>query len=346
MSRGDRVAILAEIQKQRDSFVITYLTSTRPNLDVPMAMDSVRLVYDHLRAHRDATKKNRFKVDLFLHSNGGEGTVPWRLVNLVREYAETFVVLVPHNAYSAATLTALGADEIVMHPMGNLGPTDPTVANAFNPSDPANPAQRIGISVEDVTAYIALLHEDAGIRHEEEFVQAFNKLADSVHPLALGNVKRSLSQSRLMARKLLALHMDHRNDGHKIDEIVENLNSKLFFHGHPINRREARDQIGLSTVHDAETAIEPLMWNLYCQYEAEMLLLKPFLLAQEFLVEYPTLDRGASAITKEHTAKLAFVESVYHCDVSLLRYEISGQKNPDGGTNTILITNSHGWNRE
>ena len=90
------------------------------------------------------------------------------------------------------------------------------------------------------TAYISLIKEDAGIQHEDELVQAFNKLADKVHPLALGNVKRSLSQSRMMARKLLALHMDMSKEEHKINEIVDNLTSKLFFHGHPINRDEAK----------------------------------------------------------------------------------------------------------
>src|SRR6516164_1862744 len=94
-----------------------------------------------------------------------------------------------------------------------------------------------------VTAYIALIKEDAGIQHEDELVKAFNRLAKEVHPLALGNVKRSLSQSRMMAQKLLALHMDAANEAHKIDEIVANLTSKSYYHGHPINRREAKDHI-------------------------------------------------------------------------------------------------------
>ena len=203
-----------------------------------MAMDSIRKVYEHLVL---AEPRQVGPIDLFLYSNGGDGTVPWRLVTLLREKASRFSVLVPFRAFSAATLTALGADSVVMHPMGILGPTDATVTNPFNPPDPMNPNQRIGISVEDVTAYLALVREDAGIRHDDEVVLAFNKLAEQVHPLALGHVKRSLSQSRLMAKKLLSLHMDPRKDEHRIREIVDNLTSKLFYHGHPINRTEARD---------------------------------------------------------------------------------------------------------
>src|SRR5258708_20648280 len=208
-----------------------------------MSMDSVRKVYEHLKMLKSEEGK-KCNIDLFLVSNGGDGTVPWRLVTLIREYCDKFSTLIPYRAFSAATLTSLGADKIVMHPMGMLGPTDPTVANLFNPDNPKNAEQKLGISVEDVTAYLALIKEDAGITHQEELIQAFNILAEKIHPLALGNVKRSLSQSKMMAQKLLSLHMNKVKDQHSINDIVENLTSKLFYHGHPINRIEAKEEIG------------------------------------------------------------------------------------------------------
>jgi hypothetical protein len=252
-------------------------------------------------------------------------------------------VLVPHRAFSAATLTALGADSIVMHPMGMLGPTDPTVANPFNPRDPAQPDRPIGISVEDVTAYIALIKEDAGIQHEDELVQAFNKLADKVHPLALGNVKRSLSQSRMMARKLLALHMDMSKEEHKIDEIVDNLTSKLFFHGHPINREEAKHQVGLRNVKDPSPTVEQLMWALYLDYEREIKMEDPFQAAMEFVAQFPNLPPNQQALTPVATAKLVFIESLKRTDVSSLDYELAGQKAPNGVTNVTTIFRRQGW---
>lgn len=180
MSKEKRNNLLKEIQSERNSLVISYITSTRQNADVQMAMDSIRKIYDHITAYRKEHSHDKINIDLFLYSNGGDGTVPWRLVTLIREYAKKFSVLIPFRAFSAATLTALGADEIVMHPMGMLGPTDATVANDFNPSNPNNPQQKLGISVEDVTAYINLIKEDASITHEDELVQAFNKLPEQV----------------------------------------------------------------------------------------------------------------------------------------------------------------------
>lgn len=341
MARAERLELIRSIEEARGTKVISYVTSTRPNMEVQMAMDCVRRVYEHLRAID--TPQDETNIDLFLHSNGGDGTVPWKLVTLIREYAHRFSVIVPHRAFSAATLTALGADEVVMHPMGMLGPTDPTVQNAFNPQDPANPAQRIGISVEDVSAYISLIKEDTGIRHEDELVQAFNKLADQVHPLALGNVKRSLSQSRMMARKLLALHMDLNREAHRIEEIVDNLTSKLFFHGHPINRREAVDQVGLATVTNPTPELEDLIWRLYLEYETEMQLDAPFLMAQEFTAQHPNLQPGHSAVTGRRTAKLAYVESTARTDVQQLQYHTAGQVAPNFITHVSLIVDSQGW---
>jgi hypothetical protein len=334
---------MGQIEVERGSSVIAYVTSTRANREVQMAMDSIRKIFDHLQAINKPKKE--LKVDLFLHSNGGDGTVPWRLVTLIREYASKFSVLVPYKAFSAATLTALGAQEIVMHRMGMLGPTDPTVMNPFNPPDPKVPGNLIGISVEDVTAYIALIKEDAGIQHEDELIEGFKLLAEKVHPLALGNVKRSLSQSRMMAKKLLALHMPKSAD-HKIEEIVDSLTSKLFYHGHPINRREARDQIGLRTVIDPSTKLERLMWDLYQEYEAEMKMEEPFMQALEFVEQFPDAPPPGGQITPERTATLAYIESANHADVFRQAYQIRGTPHPSGGVQTAVLTVRSGWTRE
>ena len=139
--------IIEAIQEIREGLLtISYVTSTRTGHEIQIADDAVSLIFEHLEASRDRAEKG---VDLFIHSNGGSGTVPWRIVNLVRQYTKNFAVLVPHRAFSAATLIALGADEIVMHKMGCLGPIDPSVANAFNPQNPQNPGHLVPISVED-----------------------------------------------------------------------------------------------------------------------------------------------------------------------------------------------------
>src|SRR3972149_2180085 len=264
MPQKDRLELIKEIQNIRQSIVICYLTSLRSNVPTQMAEDAVRVMFDHLLRLPERPVK---KLDIFLVSNGGSGTVPWRLVSLFREFASELGVLIPYRAYSAASLLALGADEIVMHPFAELGPIDPTVSNEFNPLDPGT-RQRIGISVEDVRAYVTFVKETVGITHEDELVKALEALAEKVHPLALGNVERFITQSRMIARKILKTHMKSE-DEHVIDEIVENMASKLYFHGHPFNRNEATKDLKPKINLDLVPELESAMWNLYKDFESE-----------------------------------------------------------------------------
>lgn len=342
MTKEDRHEIIKSIEDTRGSFLISYVTSTRPGLESGMAMDSVRFIYEHLR--KLSTPKNETKIDLFLHSNGGDGIVPWKLVTLIREYCDEFNVIIPHRAFSAATLTALGANSIIMHPMGMLGPTDPTVTNPFNPPDPKNPKQLLGISVEDVTAFISLVKEDVGIRHEDELIQAFNILAEKVHPLALGNVKRFQSQSRMLAKKLMYLHQ-RKDDAHKIDEIADNLTSKLFFHGHPINRQEARD-LGLNNIVNPSQDLEDLIWQLYCEYEKEMKLNAKFNHVEEFIKNNPNPPVGEAICISLPKQKSVYIESKYYTNINSIDFEIIGTKLQTGLIQAQLSILRQDWETE
>jgi len=270
--RAVRKSLIEKLQGARGNrLLVAYVTSTRAGHEIQIADDAFRVIYDHLETGRELARNG---VDLFIHSNGGSGTVPWRVISLIRQYSKDIAVLVPHHAFSAATLIALGADKIIMHKMGCLGPIDPSVANIFNPPHPLSPGQLAPISVEDVTAFFKLVKEDVGITHEDELVQALIALTEKIHPLAIGNVQRHHNQSRLMARRLLRLHMG-KSEEHEIEQLIDNLKSNLFYHGHPINREEAKNDLNLKA--EAPTAdIESLMWELYRAYEDDLKLKEPF----------------------------------------------------------------------
>ena len=265
MAYPERIGLIKQIQALRQSTVICFLTSLRPNIQANISEDAVRAFYDHLL---ELPTMPVPKIDIFLCSNGGAGSVPWRLIALLREFAEKVCVLLPYRAYSAATLIALGADEIVMHPFAEMGPIDPTVTNEYNPVDP-NTRRPIGISVEDVKAYINFIKNTVGIQHEDELVKTIEILVQKIHPLALGNVERFISQSRMIAKKILLTHMGDF-PAHVIDEIIENLASKLFFHGNPINRKEAKEELKLKISEKPPEELERLMWALYKDFETEL----------------------------------------------------------------------------
>jgi hypothetical protein len=332
MSRDQRIAAIKQLETELGTPVLCYVTSTRRNAEAAMSMDAVRWVYDHLRLLDHADLK---RLTLVVHSNGGEPATSWRLMNLLREFAQEVAVVVPHHAYSAATLLALGADEIIMHPMASLGPTDPSIVGPYNPTDPNN--NPLPVSVEDVLSYIALVKEDVRINHEDELIQAFLGLVNKVHPLALGSVKRSHSQARLLAKKLMQLRKA-RPDDHKIGEIVDNLTSKLYYHGHPINRDEARG-LGLPVRADPPENLEVAMWNLYTQYETDMKLAQEFNSAAELLASGfappPTAPQLAVADVQ---LPMVIVESERRCDVFRSSVKLVGTKDAGGGVSGIKVS--------
>jgi hypothetical protein len=74
----------------------------------------------------------------------------------------------------------------------------------------------------------------------------------------------------MIARKILMTHMGDEASIHRIDETIETLASKLYFHGHPINRKEAKDELGLKIGSHPAPALETAMWKLYVEYEKLM----------------------------------------------------------------------------
>jgi membrane-bound ClpP family serine protease len=80
------------------------------------------------RALNELNPDGQKDVILFILSRGGEGEPAYQISKLCKSFAhEKFIVVVPRHAKSAATLIAIGADEIHMGPLGQLGPIDPQI---------------------------------------------------------------------------------------------------------------------------------------------------------------------------------------------------------------------------
>lgn len=129
------------------------------------------------------------------------------------------------------------------------------------------PRTRIPISVEDVTSYLNLAKERAGL-DPDGMATAFAQLTDHVHPLALGNIQRNHTLIRQLVRRLLLTHMDAETDKVTIDSVVEVLTEKLYAHDYLIAREEARS-MGLHVVKPSD-ALETALWDLYRSYEDDL----------------------------------------------------------------------------
>jgi len=153
MTISKRKESIQKIEEKRNSKVIVYVTSDRPGLSIPIMSDVILLIHEHILAPEERTK-----LDFFIYSRGGQSYVPWAIVSMFREYFHegSFSVLIPYRAHSAATVIALGADEIIMTKKTELGPVDITIdTESYNPMG-KDSRQRLSISVDDVASYFPL----------------------------------------------------------------------------------------------------------------------------------------------------------------------------------------------
>ena len=270
-ARERRRALISKIQDARKSKVICYITGDRQNLQTQISFDCHPLVFSHLREIGASEK-----VDLFLYTPGGSIVAGWGLVHLIREFCKEFGVLVPYKAWSSGTLICLGADEIVMGRLGQLGPIDPSINTPFNPpipGFPVTPQNTLPMNVEDVVSFIDLAKKEVGLKRDSlaSILDNLSKI-NPYAPLALGAAHRVRPQIVKLATELLGLHMGKQRK--QIDYIVDILAKKLGSHEYLIGRKEAK-KIGL-TVVDASLELEKSMWELYSEYERLMELNTPY----------------------------------------------------------------------
>lgn len=271
MSVEQRKLLISELEKKRKSHLLVYFTGDRhPLISARIAEDAVRPLHEHLLASSSANGNAQPKVDLFLYSRGGDVSVPWRIISMLREYYEEIEVLIPYKAHSATTMISLGADKILMGKKAELGPIDPTLMRA-TVAEATNPPPEI--SVEDVSSYISFMRDRAGITDQNALCQVVSQLANHLGPLTLGSVNRQYSHIRLVARKLLTSRKQKMEE-EKVAAIIDALTEKMYSHGHAIGRKEAIE-LGLP-VEKPEFADETLMWKLYQEYESMLNLCEPF----------------------------------------------------------------------
>jgi hypothetical protein len=269
MARQQRKALIEQIEEQRGSRVLAYVTGDRNPAPAQIGDDAVRPMYSHLRELGDAKK-----LDLFIYSRGGAIDVPWRIVTALRQTCDEWNILVPFRANSAATLVALGADKIVMGPQGELGPIDPIMSIQRMVPQPGGgqmPMQE-NMSVEDIMAYTKFIHERAGLSDQEALSNALGKLTERLDAVGLGNVYRTHLHIRDVALRMLQSPKKPVTE-RTMATIIETLAERVYAHGHAIGLKEAKT-IGLP-VEPASPELDDLMWQLLGEDEEDMKLLEP-----------------------------------------------------------------------
>ncbi|MFC5861790.1 hypothetical protein ACFPT7_05760 [Acidicapsa dinghuensis] len=297
MSLDKRIALYQQIEAYRKRPLIVYVTSKRKGVVSMMSSDAIPCLIEQIDKLPPETKE----VDFLIVSFGGDPMVAWRISSLLRQRVDKVSVLIPQSAYSAATLVALGANEIMMHPNGNLGPIDFQIV-----MEDASGQSR-SYSTEDISAFLDFVREKLKLTDQEHIRTLFEKTCQEVGSLGIGFTARSSKLAEDMGGNLLAEHMNSGETGQaKIHAIIDHMNRKFQSHGYPVNRKEAKN-IGLNVQSDS--TLDALMWQAWLLLEEELKEREPFdpiceLLnsseASKLLAPVPQLDVPLCATATGH----------------------------------------------
>jgi hypothetical protein len=252
-------ALIAAIETARNSRVIAFIAADSVQMKEDIALVAFELLKELGKTER---------LDMVLHSRGGQTEVPAKLIPLLRNFCTHLGAIVPFRAHSAATHIAIGANEIIMGPMSELGPVDPTRSHPLLPKDKdGNP---IPISVQDLRHVVDLLKREGPDQNytPEALATIFSAMFEYVHPLAMGAIEQSYALAKLISRKLLSTHMDPRTDSERIERITNELSDGFKSHVYQIGWKEAKE-LGLPVVFDDGKLYESA-WAL-CQHVSRVL---------------------------------------------------------------------------
>ena len=262
-----RQRIFEQIEQNRGTKVLSFITSDRQNMETRIAQDCVD-VFVNLLEEIGPTER----ISLVLHTNGGQTLAAWRLVNLIRMFCDDFEVLIPFKALSAGTLISIGADQIVMSKQAAIGAIDPSVNDPLNPTVTVdNQAITVPVSVESIRGYLDMARNELGIKGEGAMASVLAHLSEKVHPLVLGESYRAISQIRFLAEKLLPYQVD---DSMKMKSIIEFLCAESGSHDYTLNRREAVE-LGLR-VDKPSDELYQFMRGVHLSYVDELKLFEPY----------------------------------------------------------------------
>lgn len=221
-------AIMSKIDKIMGYPTLVYWTSDRGNV----CDNDVVAMYELLKKSgpRDMTA-------MFIKSGGGDVEASLRIVNLIRNYYNNVTALVPLECASAATMIALGADEIQMGPLAHLSAIDSSLTHELSPIDKRD-NRKVSVSQDELSRIVSLWNNNAKEHHQ---TNPYTDIFKYIHPLVVGAIDRSSSLSIKICKEILSYHIKDENE---CERISKHLNSDYPSHSYPITTKEAK-KIGL-----------------------------------------------------------------------------------------------------
>lgn len=118
----NRLDLLRRIEAKTHRPVIVYAANQIAQ-NIPNSLDN-----SDITPFSDLTRTVPGKaIDVMLHSPGGLAEAAERIVHLLRARFDSVRFIIPHSAFSAATMLATSGDDLILDDSSALGPIDPQI---------------------------------------------------------------------------------------------------------------------------------------------------------------------------------------------------------------------------
>lgn len=242
-----RQKLIKEIEAEIRSPLIIY-TANIGNPASGIMIQDAALMEDLLR-----TVHNEKKGTLMLTSGGGDPNAAEKLMQMFRKrFTESFQIIVPFFAKSAATFMCLGSDKICMGYGAELGPIDPQIQIAPNVWIPAR-------------AYIDGLEEIRGKVLAGDPISLYYGMIQQIKPEYITICSNAIEESRSTAEKWLKQYMLRENP-EQAEKVADWLSDGKTYksHGKPIDFHEAQTTLKLNVDEiNNESDLWQKIWELF-----------------------------------------------------------------------------------
>lgn len=242
-----RVSCYKEIEKHRGCPLLVYATKfldSQPE-GIPNFIDLSDV--DGFTDLINSITEND-KIDVLLHSPGGRPDATERIVGILRNKFKEVNFLIPHSAYSAATMLALSGDNVILHSSATLGPIDPQINGI--------PARSIKRGFEKAKESIA----SEGPKSLPAYIPLIEKYSLDLLELCDDSEKLAKELVSDWLKKYMFKGEAKKNNIKKAVDYFSNYDLHLL-HARPISL-EKLEKFGLK-IKIAEEPLQSLLWEAY-----------------------------------------------------------------------------------
>ncbi len=233
------------------------------------------VIHELLDAFID-TERSQTSIDLWVDSPGGDAHAAFKLYRELRDKCTRLRVAVPDYAKSAATLFAIGADELFLSASADLGPLDAQIehpdregrtVSALAGANALEHIMRLGTSLTMATGphivSMTGLPRTEVLRELFEFsANALAPVLEKLDPQLIHEAAESLKVTRKYAQLVIQARQENKFSDRQARDVAASLVSDYPTHGYVIDRCEL-EKLGFPSTMIAEHQFWPYMKLLH-----------------------------------------------------------------------------------